>query len=83
MTPIFLHISSSWVKIWLHAKNQLPRLLGSALKVHGGWVTSYPLSSQDPTHVEVELGCDNKTVSVLAFFLCRFLCYIYTLKQII
>ena len=24
-----------------------------------GWVASYPLSSQAPTHVEVELGCDN------------------------
>ena len=25
---------------------------------------SYPLSSQAPTHVEVELGCDNLFVSV-------------------
>jgi hypothetical protein len=24
-----------------------------------GWVASYPLLSQAPTHVEVELGCDN------------------------
>jgi hypothetical protein len=24
-----------------------------------GWVASYPLSSQAPTPVEVELGCDN------------------------
>ena len=46
----------------LHTENQLPRLPGSALKVPvvgGGWVGSYPLSSQAPTHVEVELGCDN------------------------
>ena len=26
VTPFFLHISSSWVKIRLHTKNQLPRL---------------------------------------------------------
>ena len=55
---------SSWVKIRLHTENQLPRLPGSALKVPvvggvGWWVGSYPLSSQAPTHVEVELGCDN------------------------
>ena len=43
-------------------------LPGSALKVPGGgggwwwwwWVASYPLLSQAPTPVEVELGCDNK-----------------------
>ena len=39
-------------------------LMYGALKVPGwwgagGWVVSYPLSSQVPTHVEVELGCDN------------------------
>ena len=35
---------------------------GNALKVPGGgWVASYPLSCQAPTHVEVELGCDNIT----------------------
>ena len=40
-------------------------LPGSALKVPGGggvvgwWVASYPLLSQAPTPVEVELGCDN------------------------
>jgi hypothetical protein len=29
----------------------------------GGWVVgSYPLSRQAPTHVEVELGCDKKTI---------------------
>jgi hypothetical protein len=53
---------SSWVKIRLHIKNQLPRLPGSALKspggVVGGWVASYPLLSQASTHVEVELGSD-------------------------
>ena len=26
----------------------------------GWWVGSYPLLSQGPTHVEVELGCDKK-----------------------
>jgi hypothetical protein len=49
------------VKIRLHTKNQLPRLPGSALKVPGWWwggVASYPLLSQAPTPVEVELGCD-------------------------
>jgi hypothetical protein len=58
-----LLISSSLVKIRLHTENQLPRLPGSALKVPVGWgggVGSYPLLSQAPTHVEVELGCDNK-----------------------
>jgi hypothetical protein len=43
---------SSWVKIRLHTKKQLPRLPQSG----GGFLT---LSSQAPTHVEVELGCDN------------------------
>ena len=45
----------------MHTENQLPRLPGSALKVPGGVVVvaSYPLSSQAPTPVEVELGCDN------------------------
>ena len=58
---VFFHISSSWVKIRLHTEKQLPRLPGSALKVPGGGggVASYPLSSQAPTPVEVELGCDN------------------------
>ena len=51
-------------QIRLHAENQLPRLPGSPLKVPGGggWggvVASYPFLSQAPTHVEVELGCDN------------------------
>jgi hypothetical protein len=37
---IFLQISSSWFKIRLHTKNQLPRLSGSGIKVCGGvvWV---------------------------------------------
>ena len=48
------------VKIRLHTENQLPRLSGSALKVPvWWWVGSYPLLSQAPTPVEVELGCDN------------------------
>ena len=41
----FLHISSSWVKIRLHAENHLPRLPGSALKVSvvgwWGWVPAH------------------------------------------
>ena len=54
---------SSWVKTRLHTENKLPGLPGSALKApgSGGWVGAYPLSSQAPTHVEVELGCDNNT----------------------
>ena len=50
---------SSWVKIRVHTENPLTRLSGSALKVPGG-LGSYPLLSQAPTHVEVELGCDKK-----------------------
>jgi hypothetical protein len=48
----------------MHTKNQLPRLPGSALKVPGGGVGSYPLSSQAPTQVEVELGCDNSHIAI-------------------
>ena len=55
---LFSHISSSWVKIRLYTENQLTRLPGNTLKVLW-WVGPYPLSSQTPTHVEVELGCDN------------------------
>jgi hypothetical protein len=48
----------------LHTKHQLPKLSESALKVPGGGgggvVASYPLLSQAPTPVEVELGCDKK-----------------------
>ena len=53
------------VKIRLHTENQLPRLPGSALKVPVvvgwvvGWVVGLPLSCLAPTHVEVDLGCDN------------------------
>ena len=54
-----MHISATWVKIRLHTENQLPRLPGSALKVPGGVVASYPLLSQAPTQVEVDLGGDN------------------------
>ena len=62
---VVFHISSSWVNVRLNTKNQLRRLSGSALKVPGGvggWVGSYPLLSQEPTPVEVELGCDNISV---------------------
>jgi hypothetical protein len=67
----------------LHTENQLPRLPGSALKVPGwwwggGWVASYPLLSQAPTPVEVELGCDNKFVGLLLFFLSCLPFFIYT-----
>ena len=33
----FLHESSSWVKIGLHAENQLPGWSGSGLKVFRWW----------------------------------------------
>ena len=36
VTPIFLHISFSWVKK-LHPEIQLPRLPGTALRVWVGW----------------------------------------------
>ena len=34
----FLHESSSWVKIGLHAENQLPGWSGTSLKVFRWWV---------------------------------------------
>ena len=46
----------------MHTEKQVPWFVGSALKVPGVWgdgVDSYSLLSQPPTHVEVELGCDN------------------------
>ena len=54
-------VLSSLVNVRLHTENWLCNLPGSALKVPGGWggVGSYPLLSQAPTPVEVELGCDN------------------------
>ena len=66
MTPIFLlHISSSWVEIRLHTKNQPSSLPGSALKVCGGvvvvvvgWVTDQ-LCGHTNSLNSVELGCDN------------------------
>ena len=48
-----------------NTENQLPRLPGSASKVPGwvGWGRVgggfLPITSQAPTPVEVELGCDN------------------------
>ena len=75
MTSIFLKMEDD-TKIRLHTKNQLPRLPGSALKVPvwvggvGGWVVgSYPLSSQAPTPVEVELGCDNLHFKVASLYI--------------
>jgi hypothetical protein len=60
MGPQYFFCLFHLVKISLHTENQLPRLPGRALKVSGGGgVVSYPLLSQAPTHVEVELGCDN------------------------
>ena len=60
---LFLQISSSWVKMRLHTKNQLPRLSGSALKicdewwlgrVMGGWVPlNYVVT---PTLYWIEVG---------------------------
>ena len=54
----FFHISSSWVKIRWHSKNQIPRLSGSALKFKwwggGGMVHLIILSL--PTWFELELG---------------------------
>jgi hypothetical protein len=66
----------------MHTENQLPRLPGSGV----GWVDgvgSYPLLSQAPTHVEVELGCDNlNSVSLLwllfSFFLKNTLIIIFS-----
>ena len=63
----FLHESSSWVKIGLHAENQLPGWSGSGLKVCGGWVVGggWVLTHNrvKPTLlVKVELGFDNNQV---------------------
>ena len=72
-------------------ENQLPRLPGIALKVPGWWwvVASYPLSSQAPTHVEVELGCGNilqesnkyqqSAFTAHAVFLLKALCHVRVL----
>ena len=48
-TLFFLHESSSWVKIRLHAENQLPGYRGSGLKV-GGCIT-------DQLHCHSNLSC--------------------------
>ena len=64
---IFLHISSSWVKIRLHTENQLPGLSGSALKDWLGWVGGVGWGGVGwgggPTDYFVTLnlswGCDN------------------------
>ena len=56
--------SSHWVKIRLHAENQLPRWSGSGLNVCGGWRGGVghgliTLSLQLEWNW-VELGCDKK-----------------------
>ena len=72
VTPFFLHISSSWVKIRLLAENHLPRLPGSALKVCVGWggevgcggvggFQSIMWSHQ--LRLRLMLGCDNLRLS--------------------
>ena len=38
VTPIFLHISISWVEMSFHVEFHLPGLLWSALKVFGGGI---------------------------------------------
>ena len=61
---LFLHKSSSWVEIRLHAKNQLPGYPGSGLKVSGGWRGDRPITlSLQLEMCWVELGCDNYDVS--------------------
>ena len=54
---------SGWLSYILRSLNWSTDLPGSALKVPGWWggVGSYPLSSQAPTPVEVELGCDKNS----------------------
>ena len=59
MVRFLLHISSSWVKIRWHTKNQSPRLYESSLKVclvgQQGVVQLNTMSL--PACVEVELCC--------------------------
>ena len=63
---VAFHISSSWVKIRLHTKNQLPRLSGSAV-VWCGWggvggptnYLVYPNLSWSWFRLRFWLGCDN------------------------
>ena len=58
----FLHESSSWVKIGLHAENQLPGWSGTGLKVFRWWVGGglHTHNVVKPTLlVKVELGFDN------------------------
>ena len=69
MTPqlaLFLHISSSWVKIRLYTENQLPRLSRSGFKVYlggggGGWVGSTQLCGHTnfKLRIGLKLGFDN------------------------
>ena len=57
----FLQISSSWVKIRLDTKNQLPRSSGSALKfVWGGWGGFHLIMWSHQLRLGLKLGCDKK-----------------------
>jgi hypothetical protein len=58
---VFFHISSSWVKIRLHTENQLPGMLGRALKVSMVVVGSIALCGHTNLVFGLKLGCD-KTV---------------------
>ena len=51
----------------MHTKNQHPRLSGSALKVPV-WGGGVGLLSLAPTHVEVEMGCDNISLQSIGLF---------------
>ena len=47
-----------------------------------GWVGSYPLLSLAPTHVEVELGCDNiVAVAGIFFIIPTVLAYLQTMQR--
>ena len=62
----FLHESSSWVKIGLHAENQLPGWSGTGLKVFRWWWVGglHTHNRVKPTLlVKVELGFDNNQVN--------------------
>ena len=55
-----VHISFSWVKICLLAKNQLPMSPGSALKVSVGWGGGFHLIMRShQLCLGLKLGCDN------------------------
>jgi hypothetical protein len=62
-----LQISSSWLKILFHSKNQLPWFSGSVSQVFVWWGVSQPITLSPPTQVEFKLGCDNKSILVLEY----------------